>query len=154
MKKIAISLLALVLMLTLVCGTAFATSGDLTMKATRAYSDRDMTKYIGTIPQYTSVIVRAIGTYADIYVNDVECYVNPSDLTCGNYDYNYLGFGTLKANAKVFQCPNVNSKCVTNMSDRTVLVYAINSGIALVRTDYNGIFGFVSIKKLSNLRAY
>ena len=29
------------------------------------------------IPSYTSVLVRAYGSYADVYVNGVECFVKP-----------------------------------------------------------------------------
>ena len=80
MKKIALSMLAAVLLLTLVFGTAFAVTGDMTIKAAKAYADPNMTKYIGTIPKYTSVLVRAYGSYADVYVNGVECFIKPSVL--------------------------------------------------------------------------
>ena len=153
MKKFVLSLLAVVLLLTLVCGSAFALTGDLTKVTVKAYADPAMTKYIGTIPKLTSVVVRAYGSYADVYYNGVECYVNPSALTCGEYDYNYVGTAILKKGAAVYQRPSASSKCRTNGSARKVLVYAASNGYALIRTGVSGVFGFVSTSNLSKLAA-
>ena len=153
MKKIAISVLAMVLMLALACGTAFALTGDITTKAVKAYADPDMTDYVGTIPKYTSVMVRAYGSYADIYVSDIECYINPSALTCGNYDHNYIGTATLKKGAVVHQRPSSSSYYLTNRRSRRVLVYALTNGYALVRTRVGGVFGFVKASSLKSLKA-
>ena len=152
MKKFALTLLAVALLVTLVCGTAMAATGDLTMKAVKAYSDPNMTKYIGTIPAYTSVMVRAYGSYADVYVNGVECYISPSALTKGEYDYNYVGAAVLKKGATVYQRPTHFSKFVTAPKARAVLVYAVNDGFALIRSD-SGVFGFVGADDLTNLKA-
>lgn len=153
MKKIALSLLAVVLMLTLVCGTALAVTGDITVKAAKAYSDPELTKYVGTIPKYTSVLVRAYGSYADVYVNGVHCYVKPSALTRGAYNDNYVGTATLKAGAKVYQRPSGASKYVTTGKNHPVLIYAAGDGYALIRTSDKGVFGFVSASELINAKA-
>ena len=154
MKKVALSLLAAVLLLTLVCGSAFALTGDMTTKSVKAYADPGMTKYIGTIPKYTSVLVRAYGSYADVLYNGIECFVKPSGLTCGNYNYNYIGSATLKAGAKVYQRPSAASHNVTTQKNHTVLVYAATNGYALIRGGKAGVFGFVSAANLTNLKAY
>lgn len=153
MKKIAISTLAAVLLLTLIVGSAFAVTGDITTKAAKAYSDPNLTKYIGTIPSKTSVLVRAYGSYADVYVNGVECYISPSALTCGKKDYDYIGYATLKSGSKVYQRPSSSSKSATTSSDIKVLVYAASDGLAMIRTTGKGVFGFVSAKNLTNLTA-
>ena len=153
MKKIALSILAAVLLLTLVCGSAFAVTGDITVKAAKAYADPNFTKYVGTIPAKTSVLVRAYGSYADVLVNGVEVYVKPSTLTCGKKDYDYIGYATLKAGSKVYQRPTIASKCSTTSSSTKVLVYAVSNGKALVRTAEKGVFGFVSAKSLTDLKA-
>ena len=154
MKKFSLSLLAVILLMTLVFGSALAAvKGDMTVRATKAYSDPGMTKYIGTIPKYTSVLVRAYGSYADVYLNGVECYVKASDLTQGDYDYNYVGFAILKSGANVYQRPSAVSKNITSKKARPVIVYAINGSYALIRTDYHGVFGFVKTSSLSDFKA-
>ena len=152
MKKFALSMLAVVLLVTLVFGTALAVSGDMTVKATTAYADPNFTKPIGTIPKYTSVLVRAYGSYCDVYVNGFECFVKPSALTRGEYDYNYIGFATLKAGSNVYQRPSIAAKSVTTGSARPVLVYAVSDGYALIRSS-KGVFGFVSAENLTNVKA-
>jgi len=153
MKKIALSILAAVLLLTLVCGSAFAVTGDITVKAAKAYADPNFTKYVGTIPAKTSVLVRAYGSYADVYVNGVEVYVKPSTLTCGKKDYDYIGYATLKSGSKVYQRPTTASRYSTASSSTKVLVYAVSNGAALIRTTDKGVFGFVNVKNLTDLKA-
>lgn len=153
MKKIALSILAVVLLLTLVCGTALAVTGDITVKAAKAYADPNFTKYVGTIPAKTSVLVRAYGSYADIYVNGVECFVKPSALTCGTKDYDYIGFATLKAGSTVYQRPSAASKSAVTSRDIKVVVYAATNGAVLIRTTGKGVFGFVNAKNLTDLKA-
>lgn len=148
MKKIAFSILAAVLLLTLVCSSALALTGDMTIKAAKAYSDQNMTQYIGTIPKYTSVKVRAYGTYADVIVNGVECYVHPETLTQGKYDYSYLGTATLKKGAAVYQRPTASAKYATNRKSCKVKVFAVDDGLALIRNS-KGVFGFTSVNNLS-----
>ena len=154
MKKFALSILAVVLMLTLLCGTALAWTGDLTLKATKAYADPGLSIYIGTIPKYTSVLVRGSGSSADIYYNGTECYVKASSLTQGKHDYDYVGYAVLKPGAVVYQRPTSHSRSVTNGKARTVMVYAMNSGYAMIRTGSKGIFGFVDASNLYNLKAF
>ena len=153
MKKAAFTILAAVLLLTLMCSSAFALKGDITIKAAKAYADPYFETYIGTIPKYTSVQVRAYGNYADIICNGVECYVRPGTLTQGSKDYDYIGTATLKKGANVYQRPSTYSRSVKNSKDREVLVYGLSSGYALIRSS-KGIFGFVASANLSNLKAY
>ena len=141
------------MLLTLVLGTALAVTGDITTHDVKAYADPNFTKYVGTIPAKTSVLVRAYGSYADIYVNGVECFVSPSALTCGKKDYDYIGYATLKSGATVYQRPSASSKTVVTSSDIKVLVYAASDGLAMVRTTGKGVFGFVNAKSLTDLKA-
>ena len=59
MKKIAFSILAAVLLMTLVLGSALAVTGDITTRDVKAYADPNFKKYVATIPAKTSVLVRA-----------------------------------------------------------------------------------------------
>lgn len=152
MKKIAVSIISVALLLTLVCGSAFALVGDITVKPAKAYADPNFTKYVGTIPKYTSVMVRAYGTYADVIVNGKECYVEPSALTQGKHDYDYIGTGTLVKGAKVYQRPSTAAKCLVNTKDSKVYVYAVNKGLAMIRTT-GGVFGFVKADDIGNLKS-
>ena len=123
-------------------------------KEVKAYADSGMNKYLGTIPKYTSVLVRAYGSYAHIIYNGVQCYVKPSGLTCGDYDYNYIGSATLKSGSYVFQRPSVISSKIKTKSSHKVLVYAETNGYCMIRTGIGGVFGFVSAKDLKNLKPY
>ena len=154
MKKIALSMLAVMLLMILVCGSAFALVGDMTTRSVKAYADPGMTDYVGTIPKFTSVMVRAYGSYADVLYNGVECFVKPSALTCGVYDFNYIGTATLKAGSNVYQRPSVASSSITTAKSHRVLVYAATNGYAVIRTGSKGAFGFVSTNNLTNLKAY
>lgn len=149
MKKTALSILALALLLTLVCGSALA-EGDITIKAAKAYSDAEMTHCIGTIPKYTSVSVEHYGTNASIKVNGVQCYVKSATLTQGVYKNDYTGTATLAKGAVVYQRPAISSKYAVNKKAAKVYVYAVKKGLALVRTK-KGNYGFVSLSSLSNL---
>ena len=151
MKKFALSLLAVILVLTMVCAQALAVSGDLTTRDARAFADPEMTQYIGTIPKFTSVLVAAYGTYADVYVNGVRCFVEPSALTQGERDFDYIGYGTLRAGSNVYQRPTVISKNVVNTNPMPVLIYAIKGSCALIRSA-NGVFGFVNTECLENIK--
>lgn len=150
MKKTVLTLLAVMLMMTL-CASAFALTGDLTIKAAKAYADPDFVNYIGTIPKYSSVLVRAYGSYADIIYNGIECYVKPSTLDQGAHEYSYVGTGTIKKGAKVYQRPSSAARSVTMSKARTVKVYALSKGYVLVR--YEGVYGFVAADDLTNLKS-
>lgn len=152
MKKTALSVLAIVMLLSLVCGSALAATGDITIKAAKAYADTDMTLYMGTIPKNTSVLVHAYGDYAEINYNGVKCYVKPSTLTQGKKDYDYLGTATLKKGSKVYQRSSSSSRCVTTKKARKVYVYKVSNGKALVRTSTSGIYGYVSANSLTDMK--
>ena len=151
MKKTALSILAVVLLLTLVCGTALASTGDITIKAAKAYADPDFKYYIGTIPKYTAVQVRAYGSYADVVVNGVECFVKPSTLTQGARDNDYIGSATVPKGTRIYQRPSTSAKFTTASKNRTVKVYAVSRGYALIRNK-KGMFGFVKADALKGLK--
>ena len=151
MKKFALSMLAVALLLTLVCGSALAVTGDMTTRAVKAYADPEMKNCIGTIPKFTSLLVRASGSYADVYVNGVRCYISASALTKGEYDYAFVGTAVLKEGAAVYQRPSASAAKVINGKNRKVLVYAATDGYALIRTKVGGVFGFVSASNLAKL---
>ena len=153
MKKAAFSILAVVMLLSLVCGSALAVTGDITVKKAKAYADAAMTLYMGEIPKGTSVAVHAYGDYAELSYNGVKCYVKPSTLTQGKKNYDYLGTATLKKDAKVYQRPSSSSRCVVNKKARKVYVYKLSGGKALVRTSTSGFFGYVSADCLTNMSA-
>ena len=150
MRKIALSLVSVVLLLTMVCGSAFALTGDLTIKSVKAYSDPEMTQYIGTIPKYTSVLVRAYGSYAHIKYNGTNCYINPSALTQGKKDYSYMGKATLAKGATIYQRPSTSAKSVTNKKNCKVYVYGMKKGMALIRSS-KGVYGFVASSSLTDM---
>ena len=152
MKKIAVSIISVALLLTLVCSSAFALVGDITVKEAKAYADPNFTKYVGTIPKYTSVMVRAYGVYADVIVNGKECYVEPSALTQGKHDYDYIGTGILAKGATVYQRPSTSAKALVNTKAAKVYVYAVNKGLAMIRTT-GGVFGFVKATDIESLKS-
>ena len=151
MKKNALSILAAVLMLTLVCASALALTSDMTIKSARAYSDPEMTKYIGTIPEFTAVKVRAYGSYADIVVNDVRCYVNPSTLTRGAYKDDYVNTATLAKNARIYSRPTTTAPSKKNKKAAKAYIYAAKKGMALIRVKDE--YCFARVEDLSNLKA-
>lgn len=152
MKKAVVSIIATILLLTLACGCALASTGDITIKEAKAYSDKDFTKSIGTIPKYTCVKVNAYGNYADITVNDVRCYVHPSTLTQGKYDYSYMGTAIMKKGALVYQRPSASAKYSVNAKKCTVRVFVIKDSLALIRYKKSGMFGFTSVKNLNKIQ--
>ena len=151
MKKTALSVLTLVMLTAIVCTQAFALTGDITVKAAKAYADPEMTLYMGTIPKYTSVLVRAYGSYANVVYNGVKCYVQPSTLTQGDYDYNYIGTATVKKGAKVYQRPSSSARSVTLSKAASVKVYSVKNGYALIRSG-KGVFAFVDTSDLSSMK--
>lgn len=149
MKKAVLSILAVALLLAMVCGTAFAKTGDITIKSAKAYSDRDLKKYVTTIPKYTCVQVRAYGSYADIEYNGKQYYVKPSTLTRGERDYAWMGFATLPKGAKIYDHPTKPATVTKNGKKCRIKVYAINKGKALIRKGTS--FGFVKADDLINM---
>ena len=150
MKKAAFTVLTVVLLLTLVCGSAFAASGDLTLKRATAYANPEMTIKIGTIPRYTALKVNASGAYADVVYNGVRCYIKASTLSQGKFDYVYIGSTTLKKGTAVYQRPSSSSRCKTLSKPVKVKVVKVAKGYALIRSS-KGIFGFVKSDMLTDM---
>lgn len=150
MKKALFTILTAVLLLTLVCGSAFAASGDITLKRVTAYADPEMTIKVGKIPKYTCLKVYACGSYADVSYDGVRCYISASALTKGDYDYSYIGSSTLKKGTTVYQRPSSSSKSVKISKAAKVKVFKIMKGFALIR-NRKGYFGFVKSSDLTDL---
>ena len=154
MKKIALSMIAAILMLTLLAGTALAT-GDMTIRRAKTYSDPGLTKRVGSIPKYTAVTLNGTGTYgnikyADITVDGVQYYVKAGTLTLGAYEKKYTGTATMLKGAWFYHGRH-SSKYTVIKKDTKVYVYAIHKGKALVRTS-NGNYGFTSTVNLINMK--
>ena len=151
MKKTIVAILAMALMLTLCCGVALAYTGDLTATDTKCYTSPAMTEYVGTIPAGTSVLVRSYDAYADVYVNGKVVYVKSGDLLHTDIPSDYLA--TLVKGTKVYQQPKSSSKACRLKKDGTVRVCAVSGDWALVQTTHGvGIYGFVKMSKLTNIR--
>jgi len=150
MKKVALSLIAAMLLLALVCGSALAV-GDITVKKAKAYADKELTQYVGTIPKYTCLTVRAYGSYADVTYNGKQVYIKPSTLTQGKYKDAYKATATLAKNAKMYKRPSKSSGYTVSSKARKVYLYGIKDGCVLFRTA-KGNYGFTSIANLSNIK--
>ncbi len=150
MKRAAFMILTVALLLTLVCGSALAVTGDFTIKRATAYADPEMTIKVGTIPKYTCLKVNASGNYADVSYNGVRCYIKASALTQGKYDYSYIGSATLKKGTEIYQRPSSSSRCKTLTKAAKVKVYKVAKGFVLIRNS-KGYFGFVKSEALTNL---
>ena len=149
MKKLVVSVLAIALLMSIACVSAFAVYGDVTTRSMPAYADPGMTQYIGTIPQYTAVVVYdADSNLAAMNVNGVECYGPASALTNSRFDYYYNGKSTLKAGATVYQRPTVGSRSVQTGHDHSVLVIGRKGDWVLIRSNYGGFFGFTPAMNL------
>lgn len=150
MKKYIVSMIAVMLLVSMFCAQGFA-YGDVTVRKVNAYSDEDMTELIGTIPRYTAVVVKdsADGT-AYLKVNGVKCYVSASALAGRRYDYGYKGYAVLSKGSKVWQRPTASGRSVTNRKRRAVIVYAVRGEWVLVRSGFEGYFGFVRRAALSS----
>ena len=101
MKKTTVAIIAAVLMLTMLCGGALATSGDLTVANVKAYSDSAMTNYVGTIPAYTALVVGSYDTYADVKMGGKTLYIDASALLRTDSPAKYTA--TLNKGTKVYQ---------------------------------------------------
>ena len=148
MKKTALSILALALLLTLVCGSALAV-GDITTKSVKAYSDSELKHCIGTIPKYTCLNVNYYGYNASVEVNGVRCYVKSAALDNGRHKNDYTGTATLAKNELIYQRPTLSARYSTNKKAAKVYVYAVKKGMALIRTK-KGKYGFVSLSSLTD----
>lgn len=148
MKKTALSILALALLLTLLCASALAAS-DITTKSAKAYSDADMKHCIGTIPKFTCVTVDQYGTNASLEINGVRCYVKSSALDQGVHKKDYVATATLSKDELVYQRPTLSAKYTTNKKATKVYVYKAKKGMVLIRTK-KGKYGFVSMSSLTD----
>lgn len=151
MKKTLVAVTALALLLTLLCGQALAVTGDITTKPVKAYADAEMTKYIGTIPAYTSLLVRSYDTFADVYLEGKLCYINASALLRKDIASDYLA--TLKKGTKVYQNASTEANYKKLAKSTDVKLCGFNGGWALVRsTGSKGVYAFVKLTKLTNIR--
>lgn len=150
MKKKLAAVLALALIAALCCGTALAVSGDLTVKDAKAYADAAMTKYVGTIPAGTSLLVRSYDSYADVYINGKIVYINSSALLDGDIAGPYNA--TLTKGTRVYQRATTDANSVKLKKGCTVNVCAISDDWALVRsTGSKSMFGYVKLDKLTKI---
>lgn len=151
MKKKLFAMLALALALALLGGSALAVTGDITVKAVKAYSDAAMTQYIGTIPSYTSVLVRSYDSYADIYVNGTICYIEESALLHDGTAHTRYG-ASLKKGTTVYQRADSDAKSAQLTCDCSVTIVAVKGDWALVRNSgKTGVYAFVKVDRLSGI---
>ena len=150
MKKTILTVLAVSLLLTLFCGAALASHGDLTVKAAKAYADSTMKEYVGTIPAYTAVVVRSNDSYTDVYYNGHVYYINGANLLNKSKLADYvalLGKGT-----KVYQRASSDANSYTLKKSGAVQICAVKGDWALVQTlGERGLYAFVKVDKLQNI---
>ena len=152
MKRAFFFALSVALILTLLCGQALAARGDITIREVKAYSDPDMTNYVGTIPTATSLLVRSYEKYADVYVNGKLVYIDASALL--NRDIAGPYNATLKKGTRVYQRATTSAKSVKLKKSGVVNICAMSGDWALVRsTGSLGAFAFVKTSKLTNIVA-
>ena len=151
MKKTLMAILAMALMLTLFCGSALAYTGDLTTSNALAYADAAMTTFVGVIPAGTSVLVRSYDSYADVYVNGKVVYIKTSDLLHAEISSDYEA--TLVKGTKVYQRASTSANSAKLKKSGKVKVCAVSGDWALVQsTGKKGVYGFVKISKLTDIR--
>jgi len=150
MKKIIVTVLAVSLLLAMFCAQALASHGDITVKATKLYADSAMTEYVGTIPAYTALVVRANDSYTDVYYNGKVYYTKGSNLLNKSKVGDYvaaLGKGT-----KVYQRADSDANSYTLKKSGAVQICAVKGDWALVQTlGERGLYAFVKIDKLKNI---
>jgi len=153
MKKSMVAILAVVLIMTLLCGQALASTGDITIKAAKAYSDPAMKKYVGTIPAYTALVVRSHDDYADVYVGGKIVYIDAATLL----DRPVIGKYTAKLSkgTKVYQRATSSANAYTLKKSGTVQVCKVVGDWALVQTlNTRGLYAFVKISSLKSIAAF
>ena len=150
MKKITITVLALSLLLVMFCAQALASHGDITIKAAKLYADSAMTEYVGTIPAYTALVVRANESYTDVYYNGKVYYTKGSNLLNKSRLGDYLA--TLGRGTKVYQRADSDANSYTLKKSGAVQICAVKGDWALVQTlGERGLYAFVKIDKLKNI---
>lgn len=151
MKKKLFVVMAVALIAVMLCAQALASTGDLTIKSANVYSDAEMTNKVGTVPSWTSLMVRSHDSFADVYINGKIYYISASALVNKNIKSGYVA--TLLKSTKVYQRPTTSSKCVTLKKAQTVDLCMVNGNWALIQsTDSKGAYAFVKISKLNNIR--
>jgi len=153
MKKITITVLALSLLLVMFCAQALASHGDITIKAAKLYADSAMTEYVGTIPAYTALVVRANESYTDVYYNGKVYYTKGSNLLNKSRLGDYLA--TLGKGTKVYQRAESDANSYTLKKSGSVQICAVKGDWALVQTlGERGLYAFVKIDKLKNITRF
>ena len=151
MKKKIFAVVAMALVLTMLGAQALAVTGDLTIKAVKVYSDAEMKNCVGTLPAMTSLLVRSYDSFADIYIDGKICYIDSSSLLHKNIASDYVA--TLKKGTKVYQCANTSANVIKLNKKYNVKLCAVSGDWALVQTTgKKGMYGFVKVSKLTNLR--
>lgn len=150
MKKITITVLAVSLLLALFCAQALASRGDITIKATKLYYDSAMTEYVGTIPAYTALVVRANDSYTDVYYNGKVYYTKGSNLLNKSKLGKYAA--TLSKGTKVYQRADSSANSYVLKKSGVVQICAVKGDWALVQTlGERGLYAFIKIDKLKNI---
>ena len=150
MKKITIIVLAVSLLLAMFCAQALASHGDITIKAAKLYSDSAMTEYVGTIPAYTALVVRANDSYTDVYYNGKVYYTKGSNLLNKSALGDYVA--TLGKGVKVYQRADSDANSYALKKSGLVQICKVKGDWALVQTlGERGLYAFVKIEKLKNI---
>ena len=154
MKKLLPAALALALALCLLCAPALAAAGDVTTRAARAYSDAELTHYIGTVPAYTAVAVRSYGSAANIYVNGTSCYISASALlNDGSVRTDFVA--ALAKGTRVYQRPSTSAESAVLKKAHNVSIIGVQGDWALVQADsVNGLYAFVKTDRLVGIYNY
>ena len=151
MKKKIMAILAMALVLTMIGAQALAATGDLTVKSVKVYSDAEMKNCIGTLPAMTSLLVRSYDSFADIYIDGKICYIDASALLHKNIASDY--YATLKKGTLVYQRATTSANTIKLTKKYSVKLCAVSGDWALVQTTgKKGMYGFVKVSKLTNLR--
>lgn len=150
MKKIIVTVLAVSLLLAMFCAQALASHGDITIKAAKLYSDSAMTEYVGTIPAYTALVVRANDSYTDVYYNGKVYYTKGSNLLNKSALGDYVA--TLGKGVKVYQRADSDANSYALKKSGLVQICKVKGDWALVQTlGERGLYAFVKIEKLKNI---
>ena len=163
MKKTALSLAAVLLILALACPALAWSQMGVTMKAVKACSDSALKKPVKTIPKCTVVKLVFPDKYYEsdgqsyaVYAGKNKVYyvraadiLDPIGVTLSESP---LYSATLKKGARVYQRPTKKSKSVRAKKSASVVVCYFKGSWALIYREANSAFGFVSRKSLKNVR--
>ena len=150
MKKTIVTILAVALLVSLFCGTAMASFGDITIKPAKAYSNAAMTDYVGTIPAYTALVVRSSDKFADVYVNGEVYYIKPSALFGKTILGDYVAI--LNKGTKVYQRASTAANTYRLKKAGIVQICKVRGEWALVQTmGERGLYAFVKLDQLKKI---